>query len=310
VTQNGDLLSNAGSISFAGGKVAVQKSLSITSDSINFNGSHSSVTTSDASALALVPKTAGTNIVIDTGGSSAGTLGLNANALDGYGGSLFIGALPVDFTDPTKGVQAPPSSTNPNGVPGATVAGDITVNGDIALSGTGSTLVITSSGSLNLNSTLQADNIIIGGTTGVFNPNNAGDLVMSNSLVVVGDLIGQEGKDIAADASGGAPNLVFATHGTEALFKLTGVSKVTLQAGDTASTYAGELDVQINTSAQLQNSGTQAAANSQTGGLLGSGFIDVSVFQQISLYDVNGSGIQLPSDQCEEESSTGTGCGQ
>jgi hypothetical protein len=43
---------------------------------------------------------------------------------------------------------------------------------------------------------------------------------------------------------------------------------------------------------------------------LGSGFIDVSVFQQISLYDVNGSGIQLPGDQCEEESTTGAGCGQ
>jgi len=50
------------------------------------------------------------------------------------------------------------------------------------------------------------------------------------------------------------------------------------------------------------------------GRLMPSGFLlcgsDVSVFQQISLYDVNGSGIQLPGDQCEEESTTGTGCGQ
>jgi len=53
---NGDLLSSAGSISFAGGKVAVQKNLSITADVINFNGSHSSVTTPNASVLALVPR--------------------------------------------------------------------------------------------------------------------------------------------------------------------------------------------------------------------------------------------------------------
>jgi hypothetical protein len=291
------LTSTGGSISFAGGKLDVQDNLVITADSIGFDGGNDSVTSSTASLLAIVPATAKTAILVG-GASGSGVLGLNANALNGYEGSLFIGGVPASFTDPNQGVVKP------------VAAGDITVNGDIALGGSGTYLVITSTGSLNLNSTLQADNIIVGGTTGVFNPNNAGDLVVGNTLIVVGDIVGEEGKDIQAEASSGGATLIFATHSTQAVVKLTGINKLPFATGDTASTYAIDLGVDVNTGATLQNSGEQAAANQQTGGLLGSGFIDVSVFQQISLYDVNGSGIQLPGDQCEEESTTGTGCGQ
>ena len=66
---------------------------------------------------------------------------------------------------------------------------------------------------------------------------------------------------------------------------------------------ADGLGITLSGNITVTNSGQQAAANQQTGGLLTSGFIDVSVFQQISLYDVSGSGIALPGDQCEEESS-------
>jgi hypothetical protein len=109
---------------------------------------------------------------------------------------------------------------------------------------------------------------------------------------------------------GGSANLFIATSGSEAVFNLTNVKRQPLTGQDEATTIAGDIGITPNGGVQVQNSGQQAAANQQTGGLLGSGFIDVSVFQQISLYDVNGSGIQLPGDQCEEESSTGTGCGQ
>jgi len=76
-----------------------------------------------------------------------------------------------------------------------------------------------------------------------------------------------------------------------------------------ASVYDTDVGVTA-VNSNITNPAQQTAANAQTGGLLSSGFIDVSVFQQISLYDVNGSGILLPSDQCEEQTAAGTGCGQ
>jgi hypothetical protein len=291
---NGNLTSLAGGLSFDGGQVTVNRNLVLTADSMGFNGGTGSVT--GTQTLAIVPETSGRGITV--GGNGTSTLNLDGAAFKGYAGSLYIGGVPVDFADPSKGVITP--------VP----TGNVDVDSDITLGGTGNTLVVVSTGSLNLNATLQAESIVVGGTVGVFNPNGNGDLVVSDSLVVVGNIIGTEGQDIAAEALSGLPNLVFATHGTQALFKLTEISKQPLVVGDTASTFAGDLNVTINSGATLQNSGQQAAANQQTGGLLGSGFIDVSVFQQISLYDVNGSGITLPSDQCEEESTTGAGCGQ
>ncbi|MGE5624963.1 MAG: beta strand repeat-containing protein, partial [Bacillota bacterium] len=296
VTLNGDLTSSAGSMSFGGGKVDVNKNLVLTSNAINFNGAKGSVTTSNQSTLAIIPSTAGTNITIGSA-SSAGTLGLNGDAFNGYTGSLFIGAVPADVTNPLAGVLNPPVTT-----------GNVTINGDIILGGSNNTLVVVSAQTLAINGTLQASNMIVGATVAVTNPAGTGNLV-TNKITVVGGSIGAEGKDITVNAIGGAGGtLVFGTHGTQALFDLTGITKEPADAS--VSTYALDLNVQINSNAVLQNSGQQAATNQQTGGLLGSGFIDVSVFQQISLYDVNGSGIQLPADQCEEQSATGTGCGQ
>jgi hypothetical protein len=84
----------------------------------------------------------------------------------------------------------------------------------------------------------------------------------------------------------------------------------TIGGGDIAGQIASDLDITIQSNIQVTNSGQQSAANSQTGGLLQSGFIDVSVFQNISLYDVNGVGIALPPDQCEDQSSSGCNASQ
>ncbi|HEX2668666.1 MAG TPA: hypothetical protein VHP13_09860, partial [Gammaproteobacteria bacterium] len=293
-TFGGDLTSTNGALAFGDG-VAIKKNLVMTADTIGFNGGGHSVTTSNGSTLSLVPQTAGTHIVIGSGGANA--LSLNGTALSGYQGSMFIGAVPTDPTQPTAGVTTP--------IP----AGDIDVNGDITLTGTGSVLVITSTGTLNLNGTLTAPTMIIGGTVGVFNPNSTGVLI-SNDIQIVGGTIGQEGNDITGSAYPGAVGtLNFGTSSSAAQFDMSGIT-VQQDPGTVVSLYALELGVDVNQNAHSANSGQQAAANQQTGGLLGSGFIDVSVFQQISLYDVNGSGIQLPGDQCEEESTTGAGCGQ
>jgi hypothetical protein len=293
VAANASLTSAAGAIDFSGGSLDIKKPLTIQANSIGFNGGDHSVTTSAAATLALIPETTGTQVVI--GGTANGELNLSGSALSGYQGSLYIGGLPVDPSSPDSGVKGPPVQ-----------AGDITISSNLTLGGAGA-LVITSMGDININATLQADTVIVGAHGSVLNASDAGVLV-GDTIVVVGNAIGAEGKDIVASALSGSGSLSFGTNGNQALFNLTGLTKDT--GDNTPHVYALDLDVTINTNAVLQNSGQQAAANQQTGGLLGSGFIDVSVFQQISLYDVNGSGIQLPGDQCEEESSTGTGCGQ
>jgi hypothetical protein len=281
-----------GSITFANG-LDVAKSLTIEANTIGFDGGNHSVTGATTATLSLIPQTVGTDIVV--GGTAGGELNLNGSALSGYQGSLFIGSVPVDPTDATKGVKTP--------VP----TGDITINSDIILGGANSVLVVTSTGNLTINAVLQAPVLIVGATGSLLDPNGTGDLE-SDAMTVIANTIGAEGKDITAGSISGLGTLVFGTHGSQALFNLTTLTKE--PADETVTVYAGDLNVDVNGNAILQNSGQQAAANQQTGGLLGSGFIDVSVFQQISLYDVNGSGIQLPGDQCEEESSSGTGCGQ
>jgi hypothetical protein len=290
---NGGLNSTGGSISFASGDVDVLKNLAIQADTISFSGTHT-VDSSKGASLTLVPQTQGRDIVI--GGSAAGQLNLDGAALSGYQGTLFIGALPKDPNSAAGGINAP-------------LAGDVTVNSAIAV-GSGGTLVIVSPGTLTINATVQAPTLILGATTAVVDPNGA--QVIGTNIFVIGGTIGAQGADITGSALGGGANLSWGTASQSAQFDMKGVQVATVPGGDVVNLYASpdELDVSVNTNAHSQNSGQQAAANQQTGGLLGSGFIDVSVFQQISLYDVNGSGIQLPGDQCEEESATGTGCGQ
>jgi hypothetical protein len=128
-----------------------------------------------------------------------------------------------------------------------------------------------------------------------------------NDIVIDATQIGQSGQEINVTGTGAAP-LEIGSVNTQVFFNENGV--IEDPNGANALEFAQGVGITPSGNIVVTNASQQSAANQQTGGLLGSGFIDVSVFQQISLYDVNGSGIQLPADQCEEQSSSGTGCGQ
>ncbi|HEV2213053.1 MAG TPA: hypothetical protein VGS99_06870, partial [Gammaproteobacteria bacterium] len=104
----------------------------------------------------------------------------------------------------------------------------------------------------------------------------------------------------------GAPELFIGSSNSSVFFNESPSTVENKSPGSPlVAAFAQGVDVSLNGNIQVTNSGQQSAANQQTGGLLTSGFIDVSVFQQISLYDVSGSGIALPGDQCEEEQAGG-----
>jgi hypothetical protein len=145
------------------------------------------------------------------------------------------------------------------------------------------------------------------------NPGVSSTNVSGSTIVLVaGGQIGQSGQEvnvlIPTNASGNA--LVQVGTGASETFLNNPEFIPTIGGGDIASQIASDLGITIQSNIQVTNSGQQSAANSQTGGLLQSGFIDVSVFQNISLYDVNGAGIALPADQCEDQSNGGCKTGQ
>ncbi|HET7396084.1 MAG TPA: hypothetical protein VFK12_06565, partial [Gammaproteobacteria bacterium] len=288
----GTLTSASGALDFNRG-IAVGSATMLLADNMGFNGGDGSVTGN--AVLTILPVTSGSDITI--GGTGSG-LHVNGTAFDGYNGEVDIGAIRNGL-----GIDMP-------------VSGNVVVDGDMTLSNA-ATLLLAGTGNVILNTgKLSAGTIIlVGGSQSsvIQNPGASSTNVSGSTIVLVaGGQIGQSGQEvnvlIPTNASGNA--LVQVGTGASETFLNNPEFIPTIGGGDIASQIASDLGITIQSNIQVTNSGQQSAANSQTGGLLQSGFIDVSVFQNISLYDVNGAGIALPADQCEDQSNGGCKTGQ
>ncbi|HET7650810.1 MAG TPA: hypothetical protein VFL15_08955, partial [Gammaproteobacteria bacterium] len=287
--RGGVLTSSAGALDF-NGDVNVGAASTLLADSMGFNGGVGSV--KGSSVLTILPVTNGLAASISGTGSG---LNITGTAFNGYSGEVDIGAVRNGL-----GINTP-------------VVSNLTVNGDMVMSNTG-TLLLASTGNITMTSgNLSAGTVILvaGSQSSVIqNPGTSNTSVSGKSIVLVaGGQIGQSGQEInvlTPQNSSGTPLIQLGT-GASQTFLNNPEFIPTLAGGDIATQVAADLGITIQSNIQVTNSGQQSAANSQTGGLLQSGFIDVSVFQNISLYDVNGVGIALPADQCEDQSGSG-GC--
>jgi len=227
-------------------------------------------------------------------GSSTSQLMLEADAFNGYQGLLYIGAIPSAVT--TGSIAQLPT------------AGSVLVNGSTTLAGSGE-LVIASSGNITLQSgVIAAGTVILGAKGSLLSAPNSGTpaTVEGNIIYTIANQIGGNGNGQAIDISGlsaGSPATLNIGSVQNSVFFTEAPGTLEVKPDILANDIANVLGLSLNGNVTVTNSGLQTAANQQTGGLLTSGFIDVSVFQQISLYDVNGTGIALPPDQCEEEQS-------
>ncbi|HEU5398372.1 MAG TPA: hypothetical protein VFV77_03760, partial [Gammaproteobacteria bacterium] len=298
VSAKGDMISNQGGITFKG-DLKVLAPITLEADTMGFGGAG---TVSGSQTLAIVPRTADYTVNFGSGGTSATQLMLEADAFNGYTGELLIGGLP----DANTGVVKLPTAAN------------ITVDGSTSL-GSGGELVLASNNSLTLVSgTIAADTVVLA-THGTLISKASGNTpptqVEGLQIATIADQIGATGQEI--NVSGlpgqGAPELFIGSSNSSVFFNESpGTLENKSPGSPLVAAFAQGVDVNLNGNIQVTNSGQQSAANQQTGGLLTSGFIDVSVFQQISLYDVSGSSIALPGDQCEEEQAGGPNqvCGQ
>ncbi|HET7174900.1 MAG TPA: hypothetical protein VFK21_02730, partial [Gammaproteobacteria bacterium] len=291
VSAKGDMISNQGGITFKGG-LKVLAPITLEANTMGFGGAG---TVSGSQTLAIVPRTTDYTVNFGSGGTSATQLMLEADAFNGYTGELVIGGLP----DPNTGVVKLPTAAN------------ITVDGSTSL-GTGGELVIASNNSLTLVSgTIAADTVVLATHGALLSKASGGTpptQVEGLQIATIADQIGATGQEI--NISGlpgrGAPELFIGSSNSSVFFNESpGTLENKSPGSPLVAAFAQGVDVSLNGNIQVTNSGQQSAANQQTGGLLTSGFIDVSVFQQISLYDVSGSGIALPGDQCEEEQTGG-----
>jgi hypothetical protein len=283
--------------------VAIGKQVQLTADTMNFDGGASSVTGSGT--LGIVTRTADQSITIGTATSG---LVLNAAAFKGYDGLLYIGALPK-----TGGVSAGVFGVPDKGVLG----GPITVNSPIDLGGSKSVLVLVSGSTITLSGTapdlLSAGTVVLAATTSLLDVNGTAGITSNTIVLAAGQIGSSQSSSIGVFPAGGGAAPTVQVGSGNSTSNIGGDVTVFQQVQGAQAPDAQIYDTDVGVTAvnsNITNASQQSAANQQTGGLLGSGFIDVSVFQQISLYDVNGSGIQLPGDQCEEETATGTGCGQ
>ncbi|HEV7166279.1 MAG TPA: hypothetical protein VGO35_12935, partial [Gammaproteobacteria bacterium] len=295
MTLKGDLTSVAGGIDFTN-KLQLANSVTLTANQMGFGGTGS---VSGTKTLTILPRTAGYTVDLGSGGTSSSQLMLTSDAFNGYQGKLYIGGVPGTVNDAASSLAGLP------------IAGSVLLDGDISL-GTSGTLVIVSKGNLTLESgTISAGTVILGASDQLLSAPTGTNpaTVEGNNIYTIAAQIGQNGTGQAIDVGnlpGGAPAQLFIGSKNSSVFfvEAPGTQENKDPNEQTLVDFAGALGISpLSGNVTVTNSGQQTAANQQTGGLLTSGFIDVSVFQQISLYDVSGSGIALPGDQCEEESS-------
>ncbi|MGA9856034.1 MAG: hypothetical protein WBR29_12235, partial [Gammaproteobacteria bacterium] len=281
----GVLNSKAGAISFSG-VLKIAATSTIQADAIGFNGGASSVRGNNT--LTLLPETNG--LTVNLGGSGSG-LTLNNTAMNGYDGSLYIGTGP--------GPGSPLYITNPVAV----LAGNVTINGSLTFGSSG-TLLLAGLGNLTLNSgTLTANSItLIAGSQNslMLNPGTTQTLIQANSVILVsGGRIGNYGQELNIATIGSNPQVQIATGAIQVFLSPPNLPTVIGPAAFIANDIAAQLGLFIQANSQVTSIGQQIAALSEDGGLLESGFVDISLFQNISLYNVYGLGISLPVDQCE-----------
>ncbi|HVC29488.1 MAG TPA: hypothetical protein VNF48_08095 [Gammaproteobacteria bacterium] len=283
----GVLNSKAGAISFSG-VLNIAAASTIQADAIGFNGGASSVRGN--STLTLLPETK--DLTVNLGGSGSG-LTLNNIAMNGYNGELYIGTGP----GPGNGLYI----TNPVAV----LAGNVNVNGSLTLGSSG-TLLIAGMGNLTLNSgTLTANSItLIAGSQNslMLNPGTTQTLIQANTVILVsGGQIGNLGQELNIATTGSNPQVQIATGALQVFLSPPNlpIAIAPQPQAKTAYDIAIQLGLFIQGDTIVTSIGQQIAALSENGGLLESGFVDISLFQNISLYDVYGLGIALPVDQCE-----------
>ena len=283
----GVLNSKAGAINFSGVLNIVATS-TIQADAIGFNGGASSVRGN--STLTLLPETNG--LTVNIGGSGSG-LTLNNTAMDGYNGGLYIGTGPGPSGSTSLYITDPV----------AVLAGNVTVNGSLTLGSSG-TLLLAGLGNLILNSgTLTANSItLIAGSQNsvILNPGTTQTLIQANKVILVsGGQIGNYGQELNIATTGSNPQVQIATGAIQVFISPPNLPILIGSPAVIADAIATQLGLFYQANSQVTSIGQQIAALSESDGLLESGFVDISLFANISLYDVYGLGISLPVDQCE-----------
>ncbi len=299
VTTFGDQAYNAGTTNLAGvlnskngainfsGVLGITTDSTIQADTIGFNGGASSVRGN--STLVLLPETYGLNVNI--GGSGSGLI-LNNAAMDGYDGYLYIGTGPGPAGTPYYITE-----------PVAVFAGNVIVNGSLTLGSSGK-LLLAGLGNLVLNGgTLMANTItlIAGSQNSVIqNPGGSQTLIKANRIILVsGGQIGALGQELNIATIGSNPQVQIATGAIQIFLSPPTLPYLIGSPAVIADDIATQLGLFYQANSVVTSIGQQIAALAENSGLLESGFVDVSLFQNISLYDIYGLGISLPVDQCE-----------
>ncbi|HEX6930361.1 MAG TPA: hypothetical protein VF267_13985, partial [Gammaproteobacteria bacterium] len=281
VVVNGDLdgrsITFARDVSFPGGAT-------VRSDTIDFNGGESSVT--GGGELTLLPATDGATI--DLGGNG-GVLELDALALTGYDAGLVIGGT-VSSQD-ENAVIVPIASTIV--VNGALDVGDGYLN---LISRDNITLV-------DGNLTASALTLLVSSHTGRILSEGGQDSTLAADLIILisgGQIGDDDGNDVWASANGGPGIMQVASEASDASILNLGNSLVQVENGEPAFSMARAVGLAPGNT-QITSSAQTSANREQSGGLANEGFIDPSLFEDIALYEISGSGIALPADQSEEE---------
>ncbi|MBU6510028.1 MAG: hypothetical protein KGQ73_07595, partial [Gammaproteobacteria bacterium] len=279
----GVLNSVSGGVNFTGILNVTGNSV-IQANTIGFNGGSRSV--QGNTTLTLIPETRG--LTVNIGGSSSG-LTLNNAAIDGYDGALYIGTGQ--------------GSGGPDVIQIPVAAGNINVNGSLSLGSSGS-LTLVGMGNLMINSGVLSANtvtLVAGSQNSVMqNPGAASTQINANLVVLVsGAQVGLPGAELNIQTSGSTPQVQIATGAIQSYLFPPTLPVVIGPAATIADAIALELGLNIQANSQVTTLGQQIVALELTGGLLESGFVDVSLFQNITLYDISGPGITLPFDQCE-----------
>ncbi|MBW3568227.1 MAG: hypothetical protein KY410_09790, partial [Proteobacteria bacterium] len=284
LTTNGDLTSHSGALSFDG-SLAVNGDITVTADTVNLRGGGSSVTGNADSSLTLLPFTDARNIVIGSGGGDA--LVLSGDALNGFGGDLYIGGASGDLygSPVTAGVEI--------------VAGNISVNEGITVDG--NLALLSTAGITLVDGRLTAgDNLLLvasGAGARILNEGKTTTMLTADTVLLVsrGQVGDEDGSDIVVSAS--TRSVQLATEAGNAFIQ----GREEDPTPTLANLIARAVGVNPNANVQVQSSAQTSANREQSSGLADEGFIDPSLFEDIALYEVSGSGIALPSDQSEEE---------
>ncbi|HEX7030976.1 MAG TPA: hypothetical protein VF254_10280, partial [Gammaproteobacteria bacterium] len=281
-TVNGDL--TGGGITFTQ-EVHFAGNTLVESDTIDFQGATGSVT--GGGELTLIPLTDGADI--DLGGTS-GTLDLDTGALEGYDAGLVIGGIVTADSITTR-------------------AGHVTVDGDFSVGENGYLTVVSRSGVTLLAGTVSGDTLTLiaadpSGSITNGAANAASSLLQGNSVILVaGGVIGADLRDINVISLDqlGTLEAAWGAGEADAYVNRIGNSLVESPSRPRALAIARNLGLQINANQSITSSAQNSANREQSGGLANEGFIDPSLFEDIALYEVSGTGIALPADQSEEE---------